>query len=110
MTAKRLLAEKYTAALEGVAGVQFLREPSFASSNYWLNAILLHPAIASDFVNRDALLAAFNSAGIVARPAWSLMHRLPMFVDCPRMDLPVAESLERRIVNIPSSVSLVEPA
>jgi len=28
-----------------------------------------------------------------------------MYESCPRMDLSVAESLERRIVNIPSSVS-----
>ena len=29
------------------------------------------------------------------RPAWTLMHRLPAFADCPRMPLAVAESLER---------------
>ena len=110
VTAKRRLAEKYAAALEGVAGIGLLREPVFASSNYWLNAILLQSEIANDCVNRDALLAAFNAAGFMARPAWSLMHHLPMYSDCPRMDLPVAESLERRIVNLPSSVSLVEPA
>jgi perosamine synthetase len=110
VTAKRRLAEKYAEALEGVAGIGFLREPVFASSNYWLNAVLLHPEIANDCVNRDALLAAFNASGFMARPAWSLMHHLPMYSDCPRMDLPVAESLERRIVNLPSSVSLVEPA
>lgn len=110
VTAKRRLAEKYAVALEGVAGIGFLREPAFASSNYWLNAILLQPEIANDCVNRDALLAALNTVGFMARPAWSLMHHLPMYSDCPRMDLHVAESLERRIVNLPSSVSLVEPA
>ncbi|MBP6581001.1 MAG: LegC family aminotransferase [Sphingorhabdus sp.] len=109
VTAKRRLAEKYGVVLDEVAGIRFLREPAFASSNYWLNAILLQPKIANDCVNRDSLLAAFNAAGIMARPAWSLMHHLPMYSDCPRMDLPVAESLERRIVNLPSSVSLVEP-
>jgi perosamine synthetase len=109
VTAKRRLAENYASALEGVTGIEFLREPVFSSSNYWLNAILLHSSIANDFVNRDALLAALNAEGIMARPAWSLMHRLPMFADCPRMDLPVAESLECRIVNLPSSVSLVKP-
>lgn len=107
---KRSLAEKYAVAMEGVAGVEYLREPTFASSNYWLNAILLKPSLAVDCANRDALLAALNAAGIMARPAWSLMHRLPMFADCPRMDLPFAESLECRIVNLPSSVSLVESA
>jgi perosamine synthetase len=110
VNAKRRLADRYAEALEGVAGIDFLREPAFASSNYWLNAILLRPELAKDYANRDALLAAFNSAGFMARPAWSLMHHLPMYTGCPRMDLSIAESLERRIVNLPSSVSLVEPA
>jgi perosamine synthetase len=106
--AKRRLADRYAKALERVAGIDFLREPAFASSNYWLNAILLLPELAEDYANRDALLVALNSAGFMARPAWSLMHRLPMYTGCPRMDLSVADSLERRIVNLPSSVSLLE--
>ena len=40
------------------------------------------------------------------RPAWALMQHLPMYADCPRMDLPVAESLERRLVNLPSGAGL----
>jgi perosamine synthetase len=110
VTAKRRLADKYAAALDVVADIEFLREPAFASSNYWLNTILLQPELANDYVSRDALLAAFNAGGIMARPAWSLMHYLPMYAACPRMELPVAESLERRIINLPSSVSLVAPA
>ena len=35
------------------------------------------------------------------------MHRLPPFRDCPRMPLGVAESLEQRLINIPSSAQLV---
>ena len=58
---------------------------------------------------RDALLEATNAEGIMTRPAWNLMHRLPMYQDCPRMDLSVAESLEKRIVNIPSSASRTCP-
>ena len=34
------------------------------------------------------------------------MHRLPMYRECPRMDLSVAESLERRLINLPSSAIL----
>jgi perosamine synthetase len=29
-----------------------------------------------------------------------------MFTACPRGDLPVAESIERRLINLPSSASL----
>jgi perosamine synthetase len=31
---------------------------------------------------------------------------LPMYRDCPRMDLSTAESLARRIINLPSSARL----
>jgi perosamine synthetase len=32
------------------------------------------------------------------------MHRLPIYQQCPHMDLAVAEELEARIVNLPSSM------
>jgi hypothetical protein len=34
------------------------------------------------------------------------MHRLPPYAATPRAELPVAESLERRLINIPSSAGL----
>ena len=55
---------------------------------------------------RDAVLAATNGAGYMTRPAWTLMHRLSPYADCPRMVMPVAESLAGRIINIPSSSGL----
>ena len=55
---------------------------------------------------RDAVLEACHAAQIHARPLWTPMHRLPMFRDCPRDDLSVAESIEERLVNLPSSAAL----
>ncbi len=107
LAAKRRLAEAYEHAFDGVAGVRFMVEPPFARSNYWLNAILLDPDRAAD---RDAVLAATNDAGIMTRPAWTPLHRLPMYRDCPRMDLGVAEDLYRRLVNIPSGPRLAPAA
>jgi perosamine synthetase len=100
---KRALAERYAAAFEGVAGIEFLREPAQTRSNYWLNAIVLAPEHAN---TRDALLTALNDAGYMSRPLWTLMHHLPMYAACPRAPLPVAESLEARVVNLPSSARL----
>jgi perosamine synthetase len=105
VTRKRALAQRYAEAFAGVASVRFFVEQPRARSNYWLNALLLDEAYAG---SRDALLAATNEAGAMTRPAWMLMHKLPMFRDCPRMDLAVAESLERRLVNLPSSAFLLE--
>jgi perosamine synthetase len=56
--------------------------------------------------SRDAFLAASHARGVLCRPAWTGMHRLPMYEDCPRMDLSDAEALEARIVNLPSSMVL----
>ncbi|SDR81633.1 perosamine synthetase [Bradyrhizobium canariense] len=100
---KRLLAATYDRVFEDVPGVRFAREPEGTSSNYWLNAILLDEAHAS---LRDEVLTALNAAGFGARPAWTLMHRLPMFATSPRGDLRVAESIERRLINLPSSASI----
>jgi perosamine synthetase len=100
---KRALAERYARAFEGVPGAKFFREPEHGRSNYWLNAILLDRTEAA---RRDEVLEAVNAAGFMARPAWTPMHRLPMYADCPRMDLSAADDLEARIINIPSSARL----
>jgi len=100
---KRHLADRYAAAFAGVPGVELVREPEFARSNYWLNAILLDPDNAA---LRDPILEATNDAGFMTRPVWRLIHRLPMYATAPRMDLPVSESIEARLINIPSSARL----
>ena len=100
---KRRLAGAYRKAFEGIPGVRLFEEPEHCRSNYWLNALLLEDGAGG---RRDELLSAFHAAGILARPAWTPMHRLPMYTDCPRMDLSTAEDLERRIINLPSSAGL----
>jgi perosamine synthetase len=103
LSAKRALADRYRKAFADVAGVRFVVEPDNSRSNYWLNTLLLDKACAAE---RDALLAMTNDSGIMTRPAWTLMHKLPMFVNCPRMGLAIAESLESLLLNIPSSAVL----
>jgi len=100
---KRALADKYRKAFEGINGTRFFTEPDFAKSNYWLNVLLLDEKYSDQ---RDVLLEATNNLGIMTRPAWTLMHRLPMFQNCPRMELSEAKSLEARLINIPSSPTL----
>jgi len=100
---KRHLANKYQQVFKDIREVQFYIEPEFARSNYWLNVLLLNEESIED---RDELLELTNNNGIMARPAWVLMHKLPMYKDCPRMDIQIAESLERRLINLPSSPSL----
>lgn len=100
---KRALAEAYLREFKTVAGARIVREPEFAQSNYWLNVLLLDESLES---RRDELLELANAQGIATRPAWTLMHKLPMYADCPCMPVPISESLERRLINIPSSARL----
>ena len=47
-----------------------------------------------------------NLSGIMTRPLWILMNKLPMFKDAQCDKLKNSYWLNDRIVNIPSSVSL----
>jgi len=103
LDAKRALFQRYNAAFRGLNGVTLVNEPAGCLSNFWLQALLLDEASSSQ---RDAILEATNDAGIMTRPIWELLHHLPHFADCPRMEITVAESLARRVINIPSSAHL----
>ena len=78
-------------------------EPAHGTSNYWLNTLVLDEASAR---LRDTLLEATNAAGLMTRPAWTPMHRLSMYEQCPRAPLPVAEAIAARAINLPSSAVL----
>ncbi|MFZ5875358.1 MAG: LegC family aminotransferase [Nitrospirota bacterium] len=103
LIAKRRLFERYKAAFSELDLVRIVAEPEGCRSNYWLQALLLDESAAGQ---RDAVLAVTNDAGLMTRPTWTLMHRLAPYRDCPKMALPVAESLERRLINLPSSAYL----
>ena len=101
---KRRLFDHYRLAFSAATGVRLFAEPEGCRSNYWLQTLLLDESLAEQ---RDAVLTATNDAGLMTRPVWTLMHRLPMYSNAPKAPLPVAESLERRLINIPSSSGLV---
>ena len=104
LSAKRRLFQRYQAAFAPVPGVKLMVEPEQCQSNYWLQTLLLDVNQANQ---RDLILKATNDAGFMARPAWILMHELAPFKNCPRMDLAGAQSLSQRLINIPSSTSIV---
>ena len=100
---KRRLAARYQAAFATVDAARFLSDPPGTTSNYWLNALVLDEKFA---ICRDDILGALNDAGYGSRPVWTLMHKLPMYSGCPRMGLEVAEQMEARLINLPSSARL----
>lgn len=97
---KRATALEYKKQFDS-NNISFFTEPRDSKSNYWLNVILL-----SDRKERDEFLQYSNSNGVMTRPLWTLMNKLPMFSNCQTDDLSNAKWLEDRVVNIPSSVRL----
>lgn len=94
---KRKLFEQYKVFFAG--STWELKQPlPNTESNHWLMALEM-----SDRKERDDFLQATNSAGVMTRPIWQLMYKLPMYKDCQRDKQENAEYLEDRIVNIPSS-------
>lgn len=97
---KRELADRYQKFFEN-SEITFVAEPDNSKSNYWLNAVILN-----DLEERNAFLEYTNSNGVMTRPVWELMYRLPMFKNCQKDEMTNSNWLAERIVNIPSSVRL----
>ena len=100
LSAKRVLAKKYAEGFSSARSMQFVAEPHGTTSNYWLNTIRLSKP---DLSLRDELLVAARASGYMCRPAWNLLHTLPMYESSPRAKLPVAQNLWQSLINIPSS-------
>ena len=97
---KQQLAGLYQAFFQTMP-YQFIQQPADSQSNFWLNAVLLN-----DRQERDEFLEYTNSKGIMTRPAWTLLTKLPMLSHCLHDDNTNAQYIEDRLVNIPSSVRL----
>ncbi|MDP2559846.1 LegC family aminotransferase [Psychrobium sp. 1_MG-2023] len=98
LASKRRIAEQYQNFFSD-SDFQFVAEPDYAHSNYWLNAI-----ICPNKKVRDSLLQQTNGANIMTRPVWQLMHKLPMYKSALRDNLKNSLWLEQCLVNLPSSV------
>lgn len=98
---KRETAAKYAEHFKNVEGIEFFTEPAGCRANYWLNAVILR--------NKEEQLAFLNQTndnGVMTRPIWELMNRLPMFENCQNDGLENTIWFADRVVNIPSSVRL----
>ena len=100
LQSKRDLAHEYKEFFERI-GIEFISEPADSKSNYWLNAIILTNA-----QEKNDFLEYTNTHGVMTRPVWTLMHKLPMFQGCQTSNLDAALWLEDRVVNIPSSARI----
>jgi dTDP-4-amino-4,6-dideoxygalactose transaminase len=103
IASKRATADAYKAFFETMEGVEFFVEPENSRSNYWLNAVIL-----PDKDAQIAFLEYTNDHGVMTRPIWELMNRLPMFEHCQHDGLENTIWFADRVVNIPSSVRVKE--
>ncbi|MHA7099853.1 LegC family aminotransferase [Roseivirga pacifica] len=99
---KKELYEDYRQCIADY-GLSLKAIPEDTDWNYWLMSVELD---GED--ERDAFLKCTNDLGVMTRPIWQLMHRLPMYADCRKDSQVNAEYLEKRIVNIPSSARKVQ--
>ena len=98
---KRETAAKYAEFFKGIEGVEFFEEPADCRANYWLNVVILR-----DKEAQLKFLEYTNDNGVMTRPVWELMNRLPMFEHCQNDGLKNTIWFADRVVNIPSSVRL----
>lgn len=98
---KRKTAVAYAEYFKNVDGIDFFTEPENCFSNYWLNVVVV-----KDREAQQSFLQETNDNGVMTRPIWELMTRLPMFEYCEHDGLENTIWFADRVVNIPSSVRL----
>ncbi len=96
---KRATAAAYAEYFKNMDGIEFFTEPENCFSNYWLNVVIL-----PDHDKQLEFLQETNDNGVMTRPIWELMNRLPMFENCENDGLENTIFFADRVVNIPSSV------
>ena len=96
---KRETGAKYAEFFKGIECVEFFEEPADCRANYWLNVVILR-----DKEAQLKFLEYTNDNGVMTRPIWELMNRLPMFEHCQNDGLKNTIWFADRVVNIPSSV------
>jgi aminotransferase in exopolysaccharide biosynthesis len=101
VASKRQVAKEYAAFFRSIPDIDFFEEPENCFSNYWLNVVLL-----KDKSAQQEFLEFTNDHGVMTRPVWELMSRLPMFEKCETDGLENTVWLADRVVNIPSSVRI----
>lgn len=98
---KRQVAAEYEEFFKNIPGMEFFVDSEDTFSNYWLNAVILKDKEAQlDFLQQT------NDNGVMTRPIWELMNRLPMFGHCENDGLKNTIWFADRVANIPSSVRL----
>ncbi|CAN5240016.1 DegT/DnrJ/EryC1/StrS aminotransferase family protein [soil metagenome] len=99
---KRAIANYYLETLKNLP-LQMHTEIAGTRHSYWMCSLLL-----TDATKRDLLRKYMLQAGIETRPLFYPVHTMPMYCDHVQSNeyFPIAESLGKRGMNLPSSPNL----
>ena len=100
---KNLLANYYAENFGNNSSIRFIKPEFGGTSNYWLCGIELDGVGESDL---KVIISAAHAQGIMLRPLWQLNNELPMYKDCPSMNLTNAKRHVNSVLCLPSSAVL----
>ncbi|HED6212568.1 TPA: aminotransferase LegC [Campylobacter coli] len=98
---KRELAKIYKDFFKNHDKCEFIDEKSNEKSNFWLNTLLF-----KDENLRNIFLEECLKNNIFVRPVWKSLPSLKAFQDCQSDELINTKKLEKRLINLPSSVRI----
>ncbi|MDP8545708.1 aminotransferase LegC [Campylobacter coli] len=98
---KRELAKIYKDFFKNHDKCKFIDEKSNERSNFWLNTLLF-----KDENLRNIFLEECLKNNIFVRPVWKSLPSLKAFQNCQSNELINTKKLEKRLINLPSSVRI----
>ena len=100
----RRLFKRYKDVFNNFPEIRIFSEPKGSKSNYWLQTLILdHKNISS----KNKLIKAAHNSKIFMRPAWKLISELGPYKKKQMMNLEGAREIYNRVINLPSSQSLI---
>lgn len=103
---RRRNAEIYGELLKGVPGLSLPVEKEWAKNVYWMYSILVEPEFG---MSSDELAVELGKQGVETRPFFVPMNQQPVFKNMHLFEgekYPVAESLSKKGLHLPSSSGL----
>lgn len=104
LSAKRQLYYEYEKSFSNLDGVKIYKEAKNSKSNYWLQTIVLDDKYKKF---KEKIIKYCISKNIFVRPSWTLLSELKPYKYSPKMNLSGAKNIEKSIINLPSSQSII---
>lgn len=103
---KRRIAKIYAEELSGIPGITLHPEMPWAKNVYWLYSILIDSSKVA--ITRDELSEKLEKEGIETRKFFYPLHEMPIYAKYSVYSYPVAITISRQGLNLPSSTKFTE--